>query len=319
MKKHFTVDNKLLATFVCVLFLAGLYFQGTASELKEKYEAEKRDSEMHSPVPSILLGAKSAYIFNVTQNRPVYMMHESWKLPLASLTKIMTTIVAKETLSPDTTITIPKTAVSQAGDEGLLVGEKWKLDDLLKFMLTVSSNDAARAVAEAVESNISLTPDLTGVSNFIIKMNETAKRLNLQQTSFLNESGLDLSKNTASAYGSASDVATLFLYAYNTYPDLFKETTEPQITALSLSGKIHKVLNTDTITETVQHLLASKTGFTDTAGGNLALIFESNNEQMVAVVLGSSKEGRFADMRELIRAAHGWSLKQLSMASVGAL
>ncbi len=319
MKKHFTVDNKLLATFVCVLFLAALYFQGTASELKKKYEAEKRESEMHSPAPSILLGAHSAFIFNVAQNRPVYMMHESWKLPLASLTKIMTTIVAKETLPPDTTIIISKTAMSQAGDEGLLVGEKWKLDDLIKFMLTASSNDAARAIAEAVESKLSPEPDLTTVSNFIAKMNETAQRLNLKETSFLNESGLDLSKNTASAYGSAEDVATLFLYAYKTYPDLFRETTEPQITALSLSGKIHKALNTDTITETVPHLLASKTGFTDTAGGNLALIFESNNEQMVAVVLGSSKMGRFDDMRELIRAAHEWSLKQISMASLGVL
>jgi D-alanyl-D-alanine carboxypeptidase (penicillin-binding protein 5/6) len=312
--KNFSVDNKLLATLICVLFLAGLFFKGTALELAQKYEQQRKEDALYSPIPEIALKANAAYVFDITQNRPIYLKHESWKLPLASLAKIMTVIVAKENLPEDELVTIQKSAIKEVGDNGLRIGEKWKLDDLIKLMLTASSNDAAHAVASAVEMHLSPNPDTDNVPYFVEKMNETAKHLELSETSFKNGTGLDLNEDNSGAYGSAEDVGSLFLYAYKKYPDLFVPTTLPATIIPSLDGKEHPVLNTDTITDRIPHLLASKTGFTDIAGGNLALIFKANNEEMIAVVLGSSREGRFDDMRELVRAAYTWTLRPINMA-----
>jgi D-alanyl-D-alanine carboxypeptidase len=122
-------------------------------------------------------------------------------------------------------------------------------------------------------------------------MNKKAEELNLNQTYFLNETGLDVSKETAGAFGSANDVVKIIKYALKTNQDLFEATTN------------NLTINSNPYASTTTLLIASKTGLTDLAGGNLAIVFDAGfNHPIISVVLGSTEEGRFTDTQKLINA-----------------
>ncbi len=314
--RHTEIDNRIIGALVCVLFLAAIFIQTSAVQQKARFvqaQKEKAEAELYGPLGNVPIDAKAAFVYDLTRGKIIFVRHEDWRLPLASLTKIMTTVVAKEVLPADTVVTIPRAAISQEGDSGLKEGEKWPLTNLLQVMLVGSSNDAARAIALSAEDVLApntieeaIVSENT-IAHFIQKMNETAQSLHLTQTSFSNETGLDVSATDNGGYGSARDIGTLLKYAYDKYPDLFGPTTYPQITTTSASGKSHTLKNTDSITGSITSLLASKTGYTKIAGGNLAILFDVRpGEPVIAVVLGSTREGRFEDMQELIAATHTW-------------
>ncbi len=229
-----------------------------------------------NPYKDIQLEAKSVFIWDSNQDQIIFELNSEEQLPLASLTKIMTVITAKELIPRDTIIIFNK--------------EKWKLDDLIQFTLLVSSNDGASALAHIRDG-------------FITNMNEDAKKLQLLNTYFMNESGLDISKGVSGGYGTAKDVATMFNYAVSTYPNLFDVTKEKSQSFISLNKITHKGLNTNTIIDDIPNIIASKTGLTDLAGGNLVIEFlPKENHSVIIVVMGSSTEGRFADMLTLVNA-----------------
>ena len=95
-------------------------------------------------------------------------------------------------------------------------------------------------------------------------------------------------------------MARMVALFYRTYPDIFNATTHERVTVQTLNGPLSGVPNTNTALNQFVGLSGSKTGFTDLAGGNLAIIFDvSLGKPVVIVVLGSCKEGRFEDMRKL--------------------
>jgi len=135
-------------------------------------------------------------------------------------------------------------------------------------------------------------------------MNDFAQSLGLVHTYFLNVSGLDLSTTESGAYGSASDVARLFAYAATNDAQLFTSTKEDNVTFTSLNGKKISGSNTDEAIGDIPGLTMGKTGLTDLAGGNLAVVFDIAPEHsVVAIVLGSTVDGRFADIKKLVTAA----------------
>ncbi len=210
----------------------------------------------------------------------------------------MTAITAASLMPLDTPVTISGEDLSQEGDSSLYAFEKWNLLDLLRFTLIVSSNDGASAVAAIGNAHASST------DGFIGAMNHSAQKLNLTSLSFANESGLDLSQRESGAYGSAHDVALLFAYGIKAYPQIFEPTGASQRTMVSESNLTHTAENTDEIIGDIPGIIASKTGYTDLAGGNLAVAFDADlGHPIILVVLGSSKEGRFTDMQKLVAAA----------------
>lgn len=234
-----------------------------------RFGSEKAESDefpKKNPFNEIVLKAKAAIVFDIVKGEPIFELNSRAQLPLASLTKIMTVTMAKEILP-------------QADAE--------KMKMIFEAALVSSSNDAAQALASAGGSF------LDG-KEFIEIMNEKAKTLNLNQTYFLNPTGLDLSEQVAGAYGSAADVAKLIIYAAQKEPKLFEVTAYSNIDSFS---------NTNLYVASTTRLLASKTGFTDLAGGNLAVIFDAGfNHPVAVIVLGSSKSGRFSDTEKLIAA-----------------
>ncbi len=245
---------------------------------------------------SISIEAKAAIVYDVATGETLYEKNADAQLPLASLTKLLTVHAALAQLSPDTPITIPAEAVRVEAPRAFNVGQTFSLADLARLTLTASLNDGATAIAMtmAARANRTQAEMLAGA----------AAALDLSQTYAVNGSGLDVSTAISGGYGSARDLARLAGALANEAPAIAAATTLSSAEAVSEGGTHFKVKNTDPIVGTIPRLLLSKTGYTDLAGGNLAIVFDAGIRHPIAVVvLGSSQKERFTDSNALIAGA----------------
>lgn len=261
--------------------------------LEKKEQAEKALALENLPknyFENLNLQAKAVYVYDVQTKKVLYQKNADIPLPLASLTKVMTAIVASERLDSNKQITINSQALKEEGDSGLKEGEKWDLKKLLSYMLVVSSNDGAQSVASVI----------TGATSFVDTMNQKAQDIGLSTMHFSNPTGLDNKEETmAGAYASAKDMAELFKYAVEHHLDIFKNTSY-ETKEFSSDTTKHTAKNTDIIVNDIPNVLASKTGYTDLAGGNLGVVFDRGlNQPVVIVVLGSTYDSRFTDVLSL--------------------
>jgi len=272
-------------------------------------KVERRDTSVPSETafklsPEVSLKAKAAYIYDVRTKTVLFAKNEDVRLPLASLTKIMSALVAQDASPLYSTVTVSMEALQVEGDSGLRGDERWSLQNLLDFSLVTSSNDGMRAVAlslGALSKADATTEEI--INDFVGQMNLKAGELNLKNTYFWNETGLDQSDVKGGAYGTARDISMLLEYILTHNLELFTATREATTTLHSLDNYPHVATNTNSIIAEIPGLLASKTGFTDTAGGNLAIIFDPElGRPIIITILGSTGEGRFEDMRALIGA-----------------
>jgi D-alanyl-D-alanine carboxypeptidase len=263
-------------------------YEETANDLK------KVEKKMF--VREDMLKARAIYILDIKNNKVLFAREAKKALPLASISKLMTVYTAREILPKESLIKITKESLSEEGDSGLLLDEKWKLADLIDYSLLVSSNDGARSIASVAGAfQTKSTDESKARKSFILKMNQNASDLGLKSFLFKNETGLD-GLDYIGAVGSAEDVARLVVDILEKYPDLLEATKVPKGPIKSLD-KVHIGQNTNDIVNKIPNVLASKTGFTDIAGGNLVMVFDVGFGRPVAiVVLGSTQEGRFEDM-----------------------
>lgn len=299
--KKILKENKVLIFLLFIFALEAILFSAGNSKIEQQIQAEERKFErLEKKLADLSLVAKSVSVDNLTTGRKLYGNNENAPMPLASLVKTMTAIVALDTYDRDSTLSLKEEAIKQNGDFGLFANEKWKVADLIKLTLTSSANDGAYM--------LSLNDD-----NFLDKMNSKAKRLGMDSTIFYNVTGLDIKKNDtelldvptkegqAGAYGSAKDMNTLANYAILSYPEIFKATTAPELELKSESGFVHKVLNTNIIINKIPNIIFSKTGFTEIAGGNLSVVFQDKEGENIAVtLLGSTIDDRFVDMEKIV-------------------
>ncbi len=277
---------------VVLLFV---FFFDNNNEKQASFEIPQSSKEggvVKNPFASISISAKSAYVLDVRTGRVLYKKDEEAQLPLASIAKLMTAIVFTEEFPNESIVTIEPNDLIAEGDNGLVAGERWRAKDLLGFTLVVSSNDAALALAN------------TAGRFFTSSMNKKAREIELPQTYFLNPTGLDLTNKVSGAYSSARDVVNMLHYILRNKPTLLEATREPLIYYRSLDQRVHVAKNTNVISSTIPGLIASKTGFTDLAGGNLVVAFDAGiNHTILIAVLGSSFQGRFSDMKKLVSAS----------------
>lgn len=243
------------------------------------------------------LETRAAYVIDILHDTELFSLNAEVQLPLASITKLMTALVVSEKLSENSLVRITSEVLLQEGDSGFTVGEQFRVRDLLAFTLIESSNDGAYALASAAGDG--------SVAKFVEAMNVQAKELGLSQTYFLNPTGLDTTLHVSGGYGSARDTAALMAYLLTTYPQMIGSTRHATLPLLSETNGLHNATNTNTAVGAMMGLIASKTGLTDLAGGNLVIAFDVGlNHPIVAVVLGSTEVGRFRDMKKLISAAY---------------
>lgn len=262
--------------------------------------------QMPNPFDDIELVAHAAYVYDLLTGEVIFAQNEELQMPLASVTKIMTALVAHELVPEYNTVTISPEAIAQEGDSGFYINEKWRLKDLIDYTLISSSNDGARALASVASafSTTTLGETIEEKSmQFVDRMNMRAEEIGLVQTYFKNESGLDVADGVPGAYGSARDMAHLLGYILDTYPDLLDATKYEALSVESLHELSHSVMNTNIAATRIPGLIGSKTGYTDVAGGNLVIAFDAGIGHPVAVsVLGSTIDERFSDVEKLVAA-----------------
>lgn len=252
----------------------------------------------------LALSAKGAYVYDAKADEELYSKGGTLQLPLASITKIALVLTVSEVLNPEQIITISRGAVER-GEGGLTWGEEWKVRDLIDYTLITSSNTGAEALAEAADPLLAIKyPTATHTNATVWRMNSLAQSLGMNETYFLNPTGLDASPTQAGAMSSARDISQLFEYALRTNRSLFSSTVETDIPLGPSNAPWRDAHNTNNLLAEIPNLVMGKTGTTDLAGGNLAIAFDVEpNHPVIIVVLGSTAEGRFADVKLLAEAA----------------
>lgn len=311
--KNFFEMEKRTKYFVHVLFFLfvasaivfGLLIIGQKSLLnKNKIPAITKID----PFQEIQLEAKSAVVWDVINNRELFTKEADIPLPLASLTKVMTALVISSKFPDSSNIQILQEYLEPEGDSNLVVGDIWQANDLRDFTLLTSSNDGAFALAAVAEAKVNnlgnglyTQEDLR--NKFIEEMNDTASEIGLSNSRFFNEHGLDRTVDRGGAYGSAKDMAMLFAYTLQNYPDMLEATRYKNLEFKS-AEKVYSATNTNDYVNQIPNLIASKTGYTDLAGGNLVVAFDAGlGRPIIISVLGSSTEGRFTDALKLSEAS----------------
>ncbi|MDO8584781.1 MAG: serine hydrolase [bacterium] len=202
--------------------------------------------------------------------------------PLASLTKLMTGVVALENIGMEKTITITDEDVRAEGDAaGLKAGETFSVRDLVAAMILSSSNDAADALAR-----------FYGTSLFVNAMQQKANDIGMTNTSFFDPSGLSsLNQSTA------ENVASLVRYIREYYPEIFTLSRSKEQTILEQTAKTPRVIKSINEFAGDPQFLGGKTGYTPEAHGNLVSLFSAGEKTLLIIVLGT--DDRFGETRAL--------------------
>ncbi|MBU6323716.1 MAG: D-alanyl-D-alanine carboxypeptidase [Patescibacteria group bacterium] len=251
------------------------------------------------PYANLPLDAKAAVVYDLTDNRVLYSKNDMAQLPLASVTKLLTVYAAVHELGLSAPVTLTPDDIATEGNSGLKAGETLTLGDLARFSLVISSNDGAHAMAR-VASERAGVPDASFLT-------AAAAAADLPQMYAIDGSGLDISTDVSGGYGSALDVAELAGKLLTEAPSIAAATTHETFTVRSAAGVPHTAINTNPYVTALPGLLLSKTGYTDLAGGNLAVVLDVGMNHPVAIVaLGSTEKSRFTDVNTLAAATFSY-------------
>lgn len=250
---------------------------------------------------AVPLEAQAVVVWDAKESRVIFGKKETAQLPLASLTKVMLAYAANQVISENMIITVTGKDLAEEGSSGIKAGEKFRYSDLRSATLVASINDGANTISRTMGEVLQTekSPESKKHSGVDL-MNTSARALGLEQTYFYNEDGLDLGVGQPGALGSAKDIARVFSALIAEYPESVAPTREEGYLLRSLSGQSYQYWNTNQHVSEIPELIGSKTGYTALADGNLAIAFSREGHTLVVVVLGSTKEGRFEDVRRIV-------------------
>lgn len=236
--------------------------------------------QQHTASAELSVSGKSAILMEQKSGRVLFEKDAHETRRIASITKIMTAILAVESGTFNDTVTVNEKAVYTEGSSLYLkVGEKIKMEDLVYGLMLRSGNDAAVAIAEHVGGSL---------EGFVFLMNQKAESIGMKNTHFANPHGLD---DHEDHYSTAYDMALLTRYAMN--DDTFKK----------ISGtKVHHAPNPESewnrkwvnknrlLTEKYRYCTGGKTGYTKRANRTLVSTATKNNFDLIAVTLDAPSD-----------------------------
>lgn len=240
--------------------------------------------------------AKSAYLIDYDSGTVIYAKNENEKLPIASMTKIMTTLlvieeVEKGAINYDTVVTVSQNAAGMGGSQVFLdANSRHTVDSLLKTVIVASANDSAVALAEAVAGS---------ESGFVNKMNSRAKQLAMNNTNFTNCTGLP----AVNAYSSAKDVSIMLkeLIKFDKYFEYSKIWLEDYVHP---DGRTTTITNTNKLVRFYNGCDAGKTGYTSEALFCLSASAKREDMRIICTVIGEQNgKTRFADVGKMFNYA----------------
>ena len=229
---------------------------------------------------------RAAIVVDLTAGQILYQQDQGTRYADASLTKMMTAMVAADLVPLDTVITVPDAATQvEPNHMGISTGEKLTVRELIDGMMLDSGNDAAEALAMGI----------TDRATFLNFMNQKAAALHLRATHFTNPSGLD----EADHYSSAYDLAVMGATLLADYPDLRAIVGSKQISIYATpQHKAFNPINIDRLLSTYPGAIGIKPGYTGAAGYCLAAAATRNGRTILVVVLGSTQH--FTDATTLL-------------------
>ena len=246
-----------------------------------------------------VLSADSAVAIAIHANRTdqtLLQKNKGREVPIASITKLMTALVATETLQRNSHITINQSALSGKGVSGkFTAGETLTLNDALHAILIESNNEVAIAIAETI-----------GREKFIQKMNDRARQLKMLNTHFFNTTGLDPEQGSSDLnYATVSDVALLLQHLFKNKKDIFTILQKAEHTVTTVNGnRVVPIATTNELLSSQDlslQVLGGKTGTTPRAKSNLTIISKAPKQKghIITVILNS--ENAFTDTQDLLR------------------
>ncbi len=290
----------MFAGFIVPQTLALLGTDAQTAGIEVGVENLIEDNSPNTPkkIESVSLTAEAAYVFDVVGQRVLYEKNADAVLPLASITKLMTALVAYELVPDETLVTISEAAAAQQSGGSLTAGETFEVKELADYALISSFNSASYALADSVGE---LLGDEDPLSQFVAAMNIRAEELNLPSLKYENPTGLDVSATIAGAVGNARDTSFLMEYILVNYPEILTPTVTEYTRLYNQAGDFHEAYNTNNALAEIPNLLGSKTGYTDLAGGNLTIAFDAGyNRPIIVTVLGSTRNERFSDVKRIV-------------------
>ena len=268
MKKQFKI---FAVTLICAVFSGFLTVKPVKAETK--------------PV-------KAEYLYDLNTGTEIYAYNENDRLPIASMTKFMLLDLVYENvelgnLSLDEEITISETASGMGGSQVFLeAGRNYTVSNLIKSVTVASANDASVALAERLYGS---------EENCVVKMNEKAKSLGLNNTLFSNCTGLPKPMQ----YSSAKDIVLIFA-------DLIKhegyfEFSKIWMDKIEHSKNATEIANTNKLIKFYNGCDGGKTGFTNEAGFCLTATAKRGNMRLISSVIGASdSKTRFNEVSSLL-------------------
>ncbi len=245
------------------------------------------------------LTAKAFVAALISDNNDIKILAEKNKddiLPIASLTKLVSAIVATDNYDPNKIITITKEAIKDNGPYvSLRIGTKFSVQELVKASLVESNNDAITALANEM-----------GFEKFVNSMNEKAASFGLMRTWFANPTGLDNSniEENNNNRSTAEELLKLVKEMVNKYPNIISVTKNKNLPIYLENGQVdHTSISTNKLLSDSDfkfEIIGGKTGETKVAGKNMILITKDKktNSYLVNVVLNS--QDHFTDMKNLL-------------------
>ena len=244
--------------------------------------------------------AKSAVLMDAATGTVLYEQNAHTALPPASVTKIMTMLLIMEAIDSgrigwEDTVTASESAAAKGGSQIYLkVGETMPVSTLLKSVAVSSANDAACALAEHIAGS---------EAAFVDMMNARAKELGMENTHFVNCTGLDDDDSAKEHRTSAYDIALMSRELLNNHPDIKKYTT---IWMDTIRDGSFGLSNTNKLVRFYQGATGLKTGYTSLAGFCLSASAQRDGMELIAVVLGCNTSAeRFAACKSMLD--HGFA------------
>ena len=275
MKRSFSVIFILLAFIITIGCFSGSY--------KTKAHADNDTFDLNS---------KSAILVDANTKTVIYNKNENEKLPIASMCKIMTLLLCFEAkdnglISFDETITISDNAAGMGGSQVFLEENgEYKITELIKSITVASANDACVAMAEKLCGNEQV---------FVEKMNYRAKELGMDNTVFVNCTGLPC----AGQFSCAKDVSIMFSKLLN-HSEYFMFSKIWTDVINHPNERKTEISNTNKLVRFYQGCDGGKTGYTSEAGHCLAASAQRNGMRLISIVISAqnSKE-RFLDVSNM--------------------
>ncbi|MBE5816891.1 MAG: D-alanyl-D-alanine carboxypeptidase [Clostridiales bacterium] len=237
---------------------------------------------------------KSVLLMKCDNGEIIYAKNENEKVPIASITKVMTLILTFEAinsgvLSLDDKLTVSAYAASMGGSDVFLhEGETITVSDTLKAVIVASANDACVVLSEKICGSESV---------FVTKMNEKAAELGMKNTVFANCTGLPLPDTQA--YSTAYDVSIMSNELLK-HPEYFNYSTIWLDTLDNIRNKTI-ITNTNRLVRFYNGCDGLKTGYTDAAKHCITASASRNDMRFIAVILGaSSSDERFEAAKYLL-------------------